>query len=157
MYNNVASSDQHFSWWNENPRCRFAKTFFSINNNKLSRFVPTEYNGRENLLHRIQTFPSKGSGFFIESFQTKALLSIVDAPWYVRNSVIRDDLNMKTWREEIRVCAKSMDIDLSSKRRCKRSLGRRPRREMAKTSKALRPVKNLRVASSVSHWYLSFS
>jgi hypothetical protein len=36
-----------------------------------------------------------------ERFQSKALLMIVDAPWYVLNTVIRRDLQIPTVKEEI--------------------------------------------------------
>jgi hypothetical protein len=38
----------------------------------------------------------------LERFQSKALLMIVDAPWYVPNTVIRRDLQIPTVKEEIR-------------------------------------------------------
>jgi hypothetical protein len=38
----------------------------------------------------------------LERFQPKALRMIVDAPWYVSNTVIRRDLQMPTVKEEIR-------------------------------------------------------
>jgi hypothetical protein len=37
----------------------------------------------------------------LESFQSKALRMIVDAPWYAPNTVIRKDLQMPTVKEEI--------------------------------------------------------
>jgi hypothetical protein len=37
-----------------------------------------------------------------ERFQSKALCMIVDAPWYVPNTVIRRDLQIPTVKEEIR-------------------------------------------------------
>jgi hypothetical protein len=37
----------------------------------------------------------------LERFQLKALRMIVDAPWYVPNTVIRRDLQMPTVKEEI--------------------------------------------------------
>jgi hypothetical protein len=37
----------------------------------------------------------------LESFQSKALLMIVDAPWYVPNTVIRRVLQIPTVKEEI--------------------------------------------------------
>jgi hypothetical protein len=37
----------------------------------------------------------------LERFQSKALRMIVDAPWYVPNTVIRRDLQMPTVKEEI--------------------------------------------------------
>jgi hypothetical protein len=50
--------------------------------------------------------PTLGYGFHIqieilERFQLKALRLIVDAPWYVPNTIIRRDLNMPTVKEEI--------------------------------------------------------
>jgi hypothetical protein len=38
----------------------------------------------------------------LERFQSKALRLIVDAPWYVPNTIIRRDLHMPTVKEEIR-------------------------------------------------------
>jgi hypothetical protein len=38
----------------------------------------------------------------LERFQSKFLRLIVDAPWYVSNSVIRKDLQIPTVKEEIR-------------------------------------------------------
>jgi hypothetical protein len=38
----------------------------------------------------------------LERFQSKALCMIVDAPWYVPNTVIRRDLQTPTVNEEIR-------------------------------------------------------
>jgi hypothetical protein len=38
----------------------------------------------------------------LECFQSKALRMIVDAPWYVQNTVIRRDLQIPTVKEEIR-------------------------------------------------------
>jgi hypothetical protein len=38
----------------------------------------------------------------LERFQSKALRMIVDAPWYVPNTIIRRDLHMPTVKEEIR-------------------------------------------------------
>jgi hypothetical protein len=40
----------------------------------------------------------------LERFQSKALRMIVDAPWYVPNTVIRRDLQIPTVKEEIRRC-----------------------------------------------------
>jgi UV DNA damage repair endonuclease len=37
----------------------------------------------------------------LEHFQSKVLRLIVDAPWYVSNSVIRNDLQIPTVKEEI--------------------------------------------------------
>jgi hypothetical protein len=37
----------------------------------------------------------------LERFQLKALRMIVDAPWYVPNTVIRRDLQIPTVKEEI--------------------------------------------------------
>jgi hypothetical protein len=37
----------------------------------------------------------------LEYFQSKVLQLIVDAPWYVSNSVIRNDLQVPTVKEEI--------------------------------------------------------
>jgi hypothetical protein len=38
----------------------------------------------------------------LERFQSKVLRLIVDAPWYVSNSVIRNNLQIPTVKEEIR-------------------------------------------------------
>jgi hypothetical protein len=38
----------------------------------------------------------------LERFQSKALRMIVDALWYVPNTVIRRDLQIPTFKEEIR-------------------------------------------------------
>jgi hypothetical protein len=38
----------------------------------------------------------------LERFQSKVLRQIVNAPWYVPNTIIRRDLHMPTVREEIR-------------------------------------------------------
>jgi hypothetical protein len=38
----------------------------------------------------------------LERFQSKALRMIVDAPWYMPNTVIRRDLQTPTVKEEIR-------------------------------------------------------
>jgi hypothetical protein len=38
----------------------------------------------------------------LERFQSKALRMIVDAPWYVHNTLIRRDLHISTVKEEIR-------------------------------------------------------
>jgi hypothetical protein len=38
----------------------------------------------------------------LECFQSKAQHLIVDAPWYVPNTIIRRDLHMPTVKEEIR-------------------------------------------------------
>jgi hypothetical protein len=37
----------------------------------------------------------------LEGFQSKVLRLIVDSPWYVSNSVIRNDLQVPTVKEEI--------------------------------------------------------
>jgi hypothetical protein len=37
----------------------------------------------------------------LERFQSKVLRLIVDTPWYVSNSVIRNDLQIPTVKEEI--------------------------------------------------------
>jgi hypothetical protein len=37
----------------------------------------------------------------LERFQSKALRMIVDAPWYVPNTVVRRDLQISTAKEEI--------------------------------------------------------
>jgi hypothetical protein len=39
---------------------------------------------------------------FLKRFQSKALRMVVDAPWYVPNTVIRRDLRLPTVKEEIR-------------------------------------------------------
>jgi hypothetical protein len=44
----------------------------------------------------------------LERFQSKALRMIVDAPWYVPNTLIRRDLHVSTAKEEIRSTALTM-------------------------------------------------
>jgi hypothetical protein len=38
----------------------------------------------------------------LERFQSKALCMVVDAPWYVQNTLIRRDFQIPTVKEEIR-------------------------------------------------------
>jgi hypothetical protein len=45
---------------------------------------------------------STSSTEILERFQSKALRMIVDAPWYVPNTVIRRDFQIPTVKEEIR-------------------------------------------------------
>jgi hypothetical protein len=49
----------------------------------------------------------------LERFQSKVLGIILDAPWYVPNSLIRRDLSCPTVKEEIRVTALTMLIDFA--------------------------------------------
>jgi hypothetical protein len=44
----------------------------------------------------------------IERFQSKALRMIVDAPWYVPNTVTRRDLEIPTVKEERRYSSQYM-------------------------------------------------
>jgi hypothetical protein len=44
---------------------------------------------------------SNSSIEILERFQSKVLRLIVDAPWYVSNSIIRNDLQVPTVKEEI--------------------------------------------------------
>jgi hypothetical protein len=50
----------------------------------------------------------------LERFQSKALRIIVDAPWYVPNSVIRSYLQTPTVNEEIRLCTSQYSARLSA-------------------------------------------
>jgi hypothetical protein len=50
----------------------------------------------------------------LESFQSKALHMIVDAPWYVPNTVIRRDLQIPTVKEEIRCYGSQYSARLST-------------------------------------------
>jgi hypothetical protein len=50
----------------------------------------------------------------LESFQSKALLMIVDAPWYVPNTVIRRDLQIQIVKEEIRRYSSQYSARLSA-------------------------------------------
>jgi hypothetical protein len=50
----------------------------------------------------------------IERFQLKALRMIVDAPWYVQNTVIRRDLQTPTVKEEIRSYSSQYSAHLSA-------------------------------------------
>jgi hypothetical protein len=50
----------------------------------------------------------------LETFQSKALCKIVDAPWYVPNTVIRRDLQTPTVEEEIRRYSSQYRARLSS-------------------------------------------
>jgi hypothetical protein len=45
----------------------------------------------------------------LERFQSKVLRIIVDAPWYVPNSLIRSDLSCHTVKEEIRLYSSHYD------------------------------------------------
>jgi hypothetical protein len=51
---------------------------------------------------QLQGTASTSNIEILERFQSKALRTIVDAPWYVPNTVIRRDLQIPTVREEIR-------------------------------------------------------
>jgi hypothetical protein len=50
----------------------------------------------------------------LEHFQSKALRMIVDAPWYVPNTVIRRDLQIPTVKEEIRRYSSQYSARLSA-------------------------------------------
>jgi hypothetical protein len=50
----------------------------------------------------------------LERFQSKALRMIVDAPWYVLNTVIRRDLHTPTVKEEIRRYSSQYSARLSA-------------------------------------------
>jgi hypothetical protein len=50
----------------------------------------------------------------VERFQTKALRMIVDAPWYVPNTVIRRDLKILTVKEENRRYSSQYSARLSA-------------------------------------------
>jgi hypothetical protein len=50
----------------------------------------------------------------LERFQSKALRMIVDAPWYVPNTVIRRDLQTPTVKEEIRRYSSQYSARLSA-------------------------------------------
>jgi hypothetical protein len=50
----------------------------------------------------------------LERFQSKALRMIVDAPWYVPNTVIRRDLQIPTVKEEIRRYSSQYSARLST-------------------------------------------
>jgi hypothetical protein len=49
----------------------------------------------------------------LERFQSKVLRLIVDAPWYVSNSVIRKDLQIPTVKEEISQFSSHYDVRVS--------------------------------------------
>jgi hypothetical protein len=50
----------------------------------------------------------------LERFQSKALRMIVDAPWYVPNTVIQRDLQIPTVKEEIRRYSSQYSARLST-------------------------------------------
>jgi hypothetical protein len=50
----------------------------------------------------------------LERFQSKALRMVVDAPWYVPNTVIRRDLQTPTVKEEIRRYSSQYSARLST-------------------------------------------
>jgi hypothetical protein len=50
----------------------------------------------------------------LECFQSKALRMIADAPWYVPNTVIRRDLQIPTFKEEIRRYSSQYSARLSA-------------------------------------------
>jgi hypothetical protein len=50
----------------------------------------------------------------LQRFQSKALRMIVDAPWYVPNSVILRDLQRPTVKEEIQHCSSQYSARLSA-------------------------------------------
>jgi hypothetical protein len=49
----------------------------------------------------------------LERFQSKVLRLIVNAPWYVPNSVIRKDLRIPTVKEEISRFSSHYDVRIS--------------------------------------------
>jgi hypothetical protein len=49
----------------------------------------------------------------LEHFQSKVLRLIVDAPWYVSNSVIHNDLQIPTVKEEISRFSSLYDVRIS--------------------------------------------
>jgi hypothetical protein len=49
----------------------------------------------------------------LERFQSKVLRLIVDAPWYVSNSIIRNDLRIPTVKEEISRFSSHYDVRIS--------------------------------------------
>jgi hypothetical protein len=53
-------------------------------------------------------------GAILERFQSKALRMIVDAPWYVPNTVIRSDLQIPTVKEKIRRYSSQYSARLSA-------------------------------------------
>jgi hypothetical protein len=59
------------------------------------------------------TVPTSNIGI-LERFQSKALRKIVDAPWYVPNTVIRRDLQIPTVNEEIRRYSSQYSARLSA-------------------------------------------
>jgi hypothetical protein len=50
----------------------------------------------------------------LERFQSKALRMIMDAPWYVSNTVVRRDLQIPTVKEEIRRYSSKYSARLSA-------------------------------------------
>jgi hypothetical protein len=50
----------------------------------------------------------------LELFRVKALLKIVDAPWYVPNTVVQRDLQIPTVKEEICRYSFQYSVDLSA-------------------------------------------
>jgi hypothetical protein len=50
----------------------------------------------------------------LECFQSKALRTIVDAPWYVPNTVLQRDLQIPTVKEEIRRYSSQYSARLST-------------------------------------------
>jgi hypothetical protein len=74
--------------------------------------------GDPDSLHRIQHW---GTAFtssieILERFQSKSLRMIVEAPWYVPNTVIRRDLQIPTVIEEIRLYNSQYSSRLSTHR-----------------------------------------
>jgi hypothetical protein len=59
-------------------------------------------------------FNSTSNIEILERFQSKALRMIVDAPWYVLNTVIRSDLQIPTVKEEIRPYSSQYSARLST-------------------------------------------
>jgi hypothetical protein len=58
--------------------------------------------------------PSTSNTEMFERFQSKNLRKIVDAPWYVPNTVIRRDLQIKAVKDEIRRCISQYCASLSA-------------------------------------------
>jgi hypothetical protein len=50
----------------------------------------------------------------LERFESKALCMIVDAPWYVLNTVIQKDLQTLTVKEEVLNCSSQYSARLSA-------------------------------------------
>ncbi|KAL1116095.1 hypothetical protein AAG570_005590 [Ranatra chinensis] len=69
-------------------------------NNKLFVTVPRWSSGILNRVFRINRRSARKSSIDrIQSFQSKALPTILDAPWYVSNHTLHTDLNIPTVRK----------------------------------------------------------